>query len=283
MSKEKKGIILLSSLVLLLLVFIYILVNRRENNTFYVRVKESFGEFSLVEVLDSKKSKYDYLEINVGSLNAGDILIVNAKEIDKKNYPVRVVVSDYTYVTSREVTTTVKEYDLVREDKMIYTKTTTTTSTSINSDEVVLTFLTNASNEDSKSFKEKCRDNLVKGIDFIFYGKDIKGVYFKDLTNGAKLKAIALLLELDSLIDSKYPKYKDNLDSKYTNIKDKLISYYLDKSSEYCANNEDVCDEAKANFSEFKDAYGITWEFIKNLGESGINKLKEWYEVYRSK
>ena len=91
--------------------------------------------------------------------------------------------------------------------------------------------------------------------------------------------------KLDNLIEKHYPEYKENISSSYKNVKTKLVELYLDKTSEYCAKegNEKVCKQAKFDFQELKKAYGITWEFIKNLGSKGLTKLKEWYEVYSGK
>ena len=97
------------------------------------------------------------------------------------------------------------------------------------------------------------------------------------------MAVIKLALKIDNLIEKYYPGYKEELSSSYQNIKTKLIELYLNKTTEYCANHDDVCNQAKQDFNEMKTDYGITWELIKNIGGNAINKLKNWYEIYSGK
>ena len=139
----------------------------------------------------------------------------------------------------------------------------------------------------SEMLKDKNRnvikENFIKIVDFIFYDSDINGYYFKDLANGAKLKVIYYATMLDNLIDKEFPSYKENLSEMYNNTKAKLVKLYLEKSSEYCKDNENVCKQAKSDFTVLKKSINITFDFIKGLCQDGTQKLKEWYEIYSGK
>lgn len=321
---NKKEIILLSVIVIFLglFTFIFYKINNKKTNEFYVKVTESFANSSLVEPLHNEKiyETHPVLQIDLGNLKEGDIIKIKTNGEVLETYPPVVKVEDYEFIINNDITTTTKNEENTTKKvdnktttkasnvtskntttKIITTNTTTRTTTSkqattttiknnTSKDNIALTelnnnvtFLENSKND--KKLGEKAKEYFISAVDFIFYDKDIKGVYFKDLTSSAKLKVISLTLKLDNLIEKHYPEYKENISSSYKNVKTKLVELYLDKTSEYCAKegNEKVCKQAKFDFQELKKAYGITWEFIKNLGSKGLTKLKEWYEVYSGK
>ena len=325
---NKKEIILLSVIVMFLGLFIFIFYknNNEKTDEFYVKVKESFTNSSLVEPLHNEKiyETYPVLQIDLGNLKEEDIIKVKTNGEVLETYPPVVKVENYEFIINNDITTTmnIEEITTKKIDNKTTTKvnikstntttkivttipttkitttkqvtttvrTTTTTKNNTSKDNIVLAelnnnvkFLENSKND--KKLSEKAKDYFISAVDFIFYDKDIKGVYFKDLTNSAKLKVISLALKMDNLIEKHYPEYKENISSSYKNVKTKLVELYLDKTSEYCAKegNEKVCEQAKWDFQELKKAYGITWEFIKDLGSKGLTKLKEWYEVYSGK
>ena len=87
----------------------------------------------------------------------------------------------------------------------------------------------------SKDDKEVLKKTFVDFADFIFYGKEIKGHKFKDLSLTSKKEVLSLFKKIDTKIEDKYPNYKDNLMSisknNYNNIKDKA-SKMLDNYKE---------------------------------------------------
>ena len=291
---NKKFAIVISIIILLFIgITIYCINHQNIKKEFIVRVIESNSKSSLVEAINSKE-KDNALEINVGDLIEGDILKISYDDEIEDSYPKIVSVTNYKYLKHNE-TTTPTTMPIVTTTTTTFKTTSTTTKRiisnndkQISKDNIVLTKLESnvknlEENLNNDSYKEKVKEYFINAVDFIFYDKDIKGVYFKDLTAKAKLKVIELTLKLDNLINKHYPSYKDNISDKYQNIKSKLITLYLDKTSEYCQNNLSVCDEAKTDFASFKKAYGITWDFIKNLGTKGFSKLKDWYEIYSDK
>ena len=87
----------------------------------------------------------------------------------------------------------------------------------------------------SKDDKEVLKKTFVDFADFIFYGKEIKGYKFKDLSLTSKKEALSLFKKIDTKFEDIYPNYKDNLMSisknNYNNIKDKA-SKMLDNYKE---------------------------------------------------
>ena len=153
----------------------------------------------------------------------------------------------------------------------------------VDSAEDVIAYFNNEVNTADTKSKGTSKNAFIKVVDFIFYDKDINGYYFKDLTASAKLKVIGLALKLDNIIDSHFPGYKDELSSSYNKAKDNLITLYLNLTSEFCKNNDSICESAKNDFSLLKESLNLSWDVIKNLAKSGTNKLKEWYEIFSGK
>ena len=87
----------------------------------------------------------------------------------------------------------------------------------------------------SKDDKEVLKKTFVDFADFIFYGKEIKGHKFKELSLTSKKEVLSLFKKIDTKIEDIYPNYKDNLMSisknNYNNIKDKA-SKMLDNYKE---------------------------------------------------
>lgn len=135
---------------------------------------------------------------------------------------------------------------------------------------------TEKSNDESKLKK-----GFTNVVDFLFYGKEIKGKTLNDLTDDAKLKIMKIALSLDSKIDSKFPNYKEKLSDKYQSIKSKVVETYINTISKICDKNEQLCIDAKSDFKSLKETFGLTFDYIKKYGIKGIDKLKEWYEDFR--
>lgn len=297
-----KKVTLISILILLLIAcsvfaLVKIMNNKKSSvSTLKVIVTETYKGYALAQVIGD--SDLDIVEVPLDALSVGDELILDVKEI-MEIYPPKVVLNSYeivsdksenTTMTTSTTTTTALENKTTTTTKKITSTTgktirqTTTAKISENtyksSDDSVL-------ETTSEMLKDKNRnvikENFIKIVDFIFYDSDINGYYFKDLTNGAKLKVIYYATMLDNLIDKEFPSYKENLSEMYNNTKSKLIKLYLEKSSEYCKDNENVCKQAKSDFTVLKKSLNITFDFIKGLCQDGTQKLKEWYEIYSGK
>lgn len=269
-----------------------------QNDEFYAVVRESYAGYALVKPLD-EDINYDILSISVKDLKVGDIIRLKVKDI-KEIYPPEAEVEEIEVLQTdkiseldpdikEEITTKITEQiknDITTSQTTSVSKngTTTTKKKDIkNVDENVLAYFNNEVNTADDKSKGTLKSTFIKVVDFIFYDKDINGYYFKDLTASAKLKVIGLALKLDNIIDSHFPGYKDELSSSYNKAKDNLITLYLNLTSEFCKNNDSICESAKNDFSLLKESLNLSWDVIKNLAKSGTNKLKEWYEIFSGK
>ena len=269
-----------------------------QNDEFYAVVRESYAGYALVKPLD-EDINYDVLSISVKDLKVGDIIRLKVKDI-KEIYPPEAEVEEIEVLQTdkiseldpdikEEVTTKITEQiknDITTSQTTSVSKngTTTTKKKDIkNADENVLAYFNNEVNTADTKSKGTLKNAFIKVVDFIFYDKDINGYYFKDLTASAKLKVIGLALKLDNIIDSHFPGYKDELSSSYNKAKDNLITLYLNLTSEFCKNNDSICESAKNDFALLKESLNLSWDVIKNLAKSGTNKLKEWYEIFSGK
>lgn len=147
----------------------------------------------------------------------------------------------------------------------------------------------NESNFDK--LKEKAKNIAITGIDFIFYGKEIKGVTFEELTEETKNKIMYIVASVDSKIESKIPGYKETIKDKfgqgYDYVSEKLqegLNYVDGKLEEKYGDDymnakdkaTDIKDDVKENASNIYDK--VTEEI-----ESGWSKIKEWYEEKTNK
>ena len=129
--------------------------------------------------------------------------------------------------------------------------------------------------------ESKLKKGFTNVVDFLFYGKEIKGKTLSDLTDSAKLKIMKISLSLDSKIDDKFPGYKSKISDKYKEIKAKVVELYVETTTKICTNHEQLCIDAKNDFNSLKDSFGLTFDYIKKYGIKGLDKLKEWYEDFR--
>ena len=136
-------------------------------------------------------------------------------------------------------------------------------------------------NNDNESMSNKLKDSFTSIVDFIFYDKEIKGYKFKELTNSAKLKVVSTALTIDNKIDSYFPNYKDKIKDKYTSIKGKLALKYLEVTTNFCNKDPDTCNQAKIDFNNMKESFGLTFDLLKELAKNGTSKVKDLYESWR--
>ncbi len=173
--------------------------------------------------------------------------------------------------------------NVVSNNSGLNNNSSNTQNNTIGTDEDVISYFNGVNNEvdSSKSLTESVKNGFVSVVDFLFYGKAIKGKTFDGLSTSAKLKVLKLGIVIDKKIDSKFPGYKSTLSSKYQNVKSQAISKYLDKTADVCSHNEDTCESAREDLKDLKNNFSVTWSFIKDISGVGISKLKAWYEVWR--
>ena len=96
-----------------------------------------------------------------------------------------------------------------------------------------------------------------------------------------------MALWVDDKIDSVFPGYKETISNGankvYTSVKSMIVSTYLDITTSICSSHSDLCASAKEDFQSLKQSFGFTWDMIKDLASSGLDKLKNWYEIWSGK
>ena len=257
---------MLGVILLILMFIIYELINNNYQNN---NKDEKYGKLEIVDSNNEVEKNNDIyeetdIEVDINDKDDEDKLVSNEEKNDEN---LNSIDNENNY-----------NFD---EDE------TNTSGVSYSGDDVINYFKSKENEIKSSSFKDKFKDYFVEIVDFIFYGTEIKGHTFNELTNTGKLKVISTALKMDSYIEEKSPGYKENIKSTssrvYNNVKERLTTLFLDISSNICKNKEEGCDKAKEIFGDIKSTCKIGWSFIKELLKNGGNKLKEWYEVYSGK
>lgn len=120
--------------------------------------------------------------------------------------------------------------------------------------------------------KEKGKEYFIKGVDFVFYGTEIGGVTFDELTEEGKQQTIENLEIIDGWIETIVPNYKENLEEKYLVAKDFLNDKYydvLDSIRTYLGDENyeavgEIKDQIKGDISGTKDKV--------------LEKIEDWYQ-----
>ena len=155
----------------------------------------------------------------------------------------------------------------------------------------VISFFSDIDNKlDNYTQDKNLGDTVKKGfvtiVDFLFYEGEIKGKTFDELSTTSKIKVLQIAFSIDEKIEKYFPGYKDTISKTgkkiYTNVKTKAIELYLDITTKVCTNDPDTCTAAKQGLTDLKESFSLTWDFIKNISNIGLTKLKNWYEVWRS-
>ena len=266
---------LLVIITTLILLFVY---DKEHKVTFYVTVKEVNGNSYLVNPFPNEKINYSEINLVITDNNyqPGDILKITAKDQVMETYPVTMhVISSILLKKDLIEETTVPVKDIIEEPDNQNQE-----DNNLN-EELVINEISSYLENVNSSSKDQAKNNFINVVDFIFYEKEISGLKFAVLTNKTKIAVIKLALELDNAINLKFPNHKNNLSSEYKIMKGKLVVFYLEKTNEFCQNNDTVCEEAKSTFQVLKKSLNLTWSFITSIGETGVNELQNWYEIYR--
>ena len=182
--------------------------------------------------------------------------------------------------TTEELTTTEASTQMTEE---MTTEEVTTETNSI--DEQIIDNINDDKNkielyvtkEDYENVKKYGREFFIKMVDFIFYDKDINGIKFSELKDETKEDVYDTFCDIDALIMTFSPDYKENIGEKYEVVKDfTRKTYYsaLDKI------REAIGDEKYDKVKEIKDN---TKENIKDGASDAKEYIKKKYENWRDK
>lgn len=138
--------------------------------------------------------------------------------------------------------------------------------------------------------KDNLNDLFISTVDFVFYGKEINGVTFNDLTEDTKNQILRILERIDNAIESKQPGYKvivkDKSSELYDNVSEKIKEglNYTDNFLEEKIGEEryqGIKDATTEFGSDVKDITVDAFNDSKELVEKGFGYLKDWYEDVR--
>lgn len=141
-----------------------------------------------------------------------------------------------------------------------------------------------------ESVKDKLNDIFISTVDFVFYGKEINGVTFNDLTEETKMQILKILEKIDNAIETKKPGYKVVIKDKssylYENISEKVsqgLSYTDDFLEEKIGEQryQNIKDATSEFSNDVKEITVEAYEGAKELTKKGISSIKKWYEDKR--
>lgn len=245
----------------------------------YINVKKVIALISAGFILISlngckKKEESDYLNVSETSLN---------QQIESEiiNEPIDTEPNQYVEIETKEQTEQAvsETIENKEEEVIIYFE---------NLEKEVNCYINES---DFDRLKEKVKNIAITGIDFIFYGTEIKGVTFDELTTETKNKIMYIVASIDNKIESKVPNYKETIKNKfgqgydYVNEKlDEALTYVDGKLEEkYGESYENTKDKASEITESVKENAINTYERVTEEIGSGFTKIKEWYEEKTNK
>lgn len=131
--------------------------------------------------------------------------------------------------------------------------------------------------EEFEQLKTKGKYYVTTGIDFVFFGTEINGVTFDELSTDLKTRVMNDIASLDQAIEAYYPNYKESLSSKYQIAAEFVSSKYLEILD---AIREYLGEENYNAVGEIKDQ--IIGD-ISNKTDEAIEDIKELYKSWRNK
>ena len=131
---------------------------------------------------------------------------------------------------------------------------------------------TKLENKDYNKILEDGKKIFIKGVDFCFYGKEINGITYHDLTDEMKRETLYNLSIIDNTIMKVKPNYKESIQEETTKIKD---FYQKKKEALRSYIGEDTYDKIKDGKEEMKEG-------LKELSTKAKEKVKKktnnWYK-----
>lgn len=133
--------------------------------------------------------------------------------------------------------------------------------------------LNNSSSVDK--VKSKGKEYFITMADFLFYGKDINGVYLTDISNTTKSVLWKIFGEIDGQVIKVYPNYKDDLGDAYNTIKDVSSTTYT-KAKEKI--KETIGED---NYNKVGDTKNNVKDKAKETYNSAKEKVSNWYQKFK--
>ncbi len=139
---------------------------------------------------------------------------------------------------------------------------------------------------DSEELLEKGKAYFIYCVDFLFFDEPINGVTFSSLSDSVKQQILENIADIDALICTKYPDYKETISDKYNYIYGNAIELIRkgsmnikDFSKEKLGEeNMEKLDELKESF---KEQVSDNYDDLSELADKGKEKVKSWYEEFK--
>lgn len=140
------------------------------------------------------------------------------------------------------------------------------------------------------TIKDKMKGTFITIVDFIFYGGEIKGIKFDDLTEGAKQNILETATTIDNAIMTKFPNYKEEISSTVSNAYNKasdLIKKGANNVKEFSKEklgeeNYNSIIAAKDELVYYtKNAVSIIGDTANSIWDKSKETIKNWYENFR--
>ena len=199
--------------------------------------------------------------------------------------------SSTSEITTLPVTSYTSDFTSDYTSFISSTTSVTTMDVESESDKVIKEHFSNIDEDmknstDTDGFLSKGKSYFVYCVDFLFYDGEIKGIKFSDLTSSVKQQLLIDIDNIDSLICSKFPNYKETISegsSKVYNKAAEIIKAGSKNVKDF--SKEKLGQENYDKLKEYKDmfmdtAFGDFDEF-KDILKKGKSKIKEWYEGLR--
>lgn len=143
---------------------------------------------------------------------------------------------------------------------------------------------------DTKKLGTVAKEKFVTLVDFIFYGTEINGVTFKELSLNTQNKLVDIINRIDVKIENKVPNYKEDIKSdvnySYTYLSGKLkegITYLDGKIEEKIGTEKynDIKDNTSIAIDKTKEKTSEILEKGKEIANSAKENIKNWYEGWK--
>jgi len=149
----------------------------------------------------------------------------------------------------------------------------------------------NISNVINKENFDKIKDKVWNGfttvVDFLFYGDEIGGYTFSELSMEAKYKVLLIAGNIDNKIEEYLPNYKENV----KNITGEAYSLASDKIKNGISYIDGILEEeiGSEKYNQWKETFNTgkdkvsdvasdIWETTKETGNKVKTYFKDWYE-----
>ncbi len=131
---------------------------------------------------------------------------------------------------------------------------------------------------------EKTKETFITVVDFIYYGTEINGYTYDELSEDAKTKCLEMLISFDAEIMKLYPDYKEDFSQVSEAVKE-TSSSLLDKGinglNEFI--EENLSEETNEKIDNYVEIYNnaIDSGLVTDTYENVKDNIQSWYENIR--